>query len=471
MPVFPFVIGSSGGSLAQRVRRLLRSCEHYWDAETYVAGDQKLVNQGTVGSATDLQFGSTTGVDSADPTGLPYSGNPYFQLPGITGNGLTVPDSAALRVTGDVTITCLHTLDAVAAATPNLIGKRSGSSGEFLMRYAASAQFLNLVWWEGATAKVIASTAAVPVGLGAKVEVAVTRINDNGASGNDVRFFYRLLATDAWTQIGSTVTTAGVAAPTSTTNVVSLGDTPAAAQPLTGSLFGATIASGTGASGVPGGTTVLDVSAAGVPSSASSFVCSTGQTVTVNRATSGHKTSTVTTNMLRTGTDDYLEAPFHASFDPLLGNFTVLWGGRQWATPVTGGSFVAHRGASGTTGCWIMTNSTTTQAAIASVADGTTAVTATATATGTAGLPYVYGFQIDRAAQTIAMILNGVVGATTSIAALGSISSGAVLRVAMDAYAALLQNDATHRFVLVHRGLLSASNLAAINSYYQQVLA
>jgi len=59
------------------------------------------------------------------------------------------------------------------------------------------------------------STTFVPVALGTPIWLRVTHDVDNGASGNDIRFFWgshngTVNPPAAWTQIGATVTTAGV---------------------------------------------------------------------------------------------------------------------------------------------------------------------------------------------------------------------------------------------------------------------
>jgi hypothetical protein len=80
------------------------------------------------------------------------------------------------------------------------------------------------------------------------------------------------------------------------------------------------------------GAAVLDWSATDpVNATHTSFTASTGQTVTVNRATSGRKTAVVEANKWLLGTDDYIEVADNALLDlDAATDFTVLWVGRNF---------------------------------------------------------------------------------------------------------------------------------------------
>ena len=84
------------------------------------------------------------------------------------------------------------------------------------------------------------------------------------------------------------------------------------------------------------GTTVLDVDTSVVTSgSDTSFPALTGQTVTINRSTSGRKAVAVTHPLWLFGTDDYMEVADNDLIDfGASDSFTVLAVVRQWATAV-----------------------------------------------------------------------------------------------------------------------------------------
>ena len=265
---------------------------------------QTVTNLGTGGSLLNATLGSTGSADSNDPKFLDWSGSNYVYLPGANSNYLSVPDEAALRVTGDIDIRLLVTLDdwtpaafqTFAARWPGLSNRSWGiginTSGT--LRIFTSA--------DGTTQTVaVNSTVATGVADGATKWIRVTFDVDNGASGNDVRFY---LSDDGstWTQLGSTVTTAGVTSLFAGTSLVSLGSQGDGTSPVSGKVFRAQILSGIN------GTTVLDVDTSVLTSgSATSFTAKTGQTVTINRATSGRKSVAVTRPLWLFGTDDYME--------------------------------------------------------------------------------------------------------------------------------------------------------------------
>jgi hypothetical protein len=68
---------------------------------------QVILNLGTGGSDLNGQNGSTSGADSNDARFLEWPGDNagnYVYLPGVASNYLSVPDEAALDITGDIDI-------------------------------------------------------------------------------------------------------------------------------------------------------------------------------------------------------------------------------------------------------------------------------------------------------------------------------------------------------------------------------
>lgn len=442
----------------QRVKKLLRSCENWWDVgESYTAGAQSLPNLGTVGSATDLRFGSSTGVDSRDPTGLAFTGTPYFSMGATAGNYLSVPAAANLRCgpTDIVVMEAYVTSDSLTATTEGIIAKTS----QYRIRRQSTTTLLVSGFVSGVEKGAQGTSNFLGLGTPFWVRGTIDPLGGNLLlEESPDRVTWRTVASATGGGVlpaGSTLDAGG------DVELGSRDNAPSSAAIWTGKVFRGII--------TKNGTTVLDVSAAGVPSNATSFTCATGQTVTINTATSGHKTSVVTTTMLRDGTDDFMEAAYHASFDPGAGDFTALWMGRQKATPTNYGLQACHRTSGGG---WYIGNNTTSLQHIGFVTDGTTPVYPVG-ATYASGAVRCIGLQIDRTAQQARAISNGVLGTPLSIAALGAIATGAPFRLGADTFSGAASNwsDIETRGALTHRGLLTAQQLADINTYYQQVMA
>jgi hypothetical protein len=264
-------------------------------------------NLGAAGSLLPTTVGSSTAADSNDPKFLDHTGTNYVYLPGVVGNYLSVPDAAALDITGDIDLRGYLTQDLWTgkAANGTVISKFNTTGNQ--RSYELNTMFdgtLRLIWSaDGTNIIVKSSTAAVPFVAGQAGWVRATLDVDNGAGGNDVKFFTSTDGT-TWTQLGSTVTTAGVTSIFSGTANVEIGTDSTGTANFTGpgKYLRAQIFNGID------GTKVLDVDTSVITAgSATSFTAVTGQTVTINRSTSGRKTVAVTQPTWLFGTDDYME--------------------------------------------------------------------------------------------------------------------------------------------------------------------
>jgi hypothetical protein len=268
-----------------------------------VNGVGTVANYGTAGSLLPTTVGSSLAADSNDPKFLDHTGTNYVYLPGSITNYLEVPDAAALDITGDIDLRWYGALDDWTPATQNeLLAKQTLSNRSYKIAINSTG-FVTFQWSaDGSTVTTATSTIATGVTDGTAKWVRATLDVDNGASGNDVKFFLSDNGT-SWTQLGSTVTNAGVTSIYVGTAPVRIGAIPdIGTTPLTGKVYRAQILNGIG------GTTVLDVDTSVITTgAATSFTAVTGQTVTINRSTSGRKTVAVTQPTWLFGTDDYME--------------------------------------------------------------------------------------------------------------------------------------------------------------------
>jgi hypothetical protein len=111
-----------------------------------------------------------------------------------------------------------------------------GATGDRSFRFQIQSTG-NLVFdWsaDGSTIQpAVNSGAAVPFAEGAEGWVRVTFDVDNGASGNDVKF-YTSTDGDTWTQLGTTKTSAGVTSIFNSTTTYEIGARTGQSEPLTG---------------------------------------------------------------------------------------------------------------------------------------------------------------------------------------------------------------------------------------------
>jgi hypothetical protein len=282
---------------------LLKQAVWWIDSAHSGSSGQAIRNLGWGGSALDATAGSTTAADSNDPQYLEWSGVNYVYTPGIASNGLTIPDAANLDITGDIDVRIQVAMDDwTPAAQPMIISKWVDPNNSFYIRILSSG-VISFAWSvDGSASNTKNSTVAPTITDGTPLWVRVTLDVDNGASGNDVKFF---TSNDGltWTQLGTTVTTAGVTSIFSGSSNINIGGWNNLLSGLAAAkIYRAQILNGI--DGVP----VLDVDTSVISSgAATSFTALTGQTVTVNRSTSGRKTTVVTHPVWLFGTDDYME--------------------------------------------------------------------------------------------------------------------------------------------------------------------
>jgi hypothetical protein len=292
---------------ANPAEQLLSQAVGWWDAAAYRDGDRLLRNRGVAGDLLDMQLGSSDRVATTnDPLFLAPEDSGYVYLPGVNGNFLSVPDENALDITGDIDVRVRVAMDNwTPSAVQFLFSKHTSSPNQGWYLRLETNGTLRFLWsTNGSTNVSRVSTAATGVVNGATKWVRATFDVDNGASGHDVKFF---TSDDGatWTQLGSTVTTAGTTSIFSNNANVLVGNTFGNSANLAiGKFYRAQILDGID------GTTVLDIDCDAITDgSATSFTAVTNQTVTINRSTSGRKSVAVPSKSLKKWDDPHVYLP------------------------------------------------------------------------------------------------------------------------------------------------------------------
>jgi hypothetical protein len=215
--------------------------------------------------ARDLYMGTA----AFQPTYLGWSGTNYGHLPALGGSYFA--SDANVDLTGDIDLVSFIRYDSSTGAYAELIGDAAGLSGEATLRMYTGA--LGLRWYVGATITEVVSSAH-SVAAGTDIYFRAKRVNDDG--GIYKVYFYKSTDGSSWTLISSH-NGAGVAAPTSVTNVIRVGESG-----LTGFVYKAEAWQG---DSTAGGTLVADLNPADYTSGSTFVSSATGETWTiVNRA-------------------------------------------------------------------------------------------------------------------------------------------------------------------------------------------
>ena len=437
--------------------QLLKQAVYWIDAAQSDNSDQVLDNQGWGAPALTTQLGSSASADSNDPKFLDFDGTNYVYTTGASTNYLTTPDAAALDISGDIDIRARVAMDDwTPSAEQKFVSKASPSlSYQFAITSAGTLSFYASTTGSS-WAVAVASSVATGIADGAIKWVRATLDVDNGASGNDVKFW---TSDDGitWTQLGTTRTQAGVISLFDSTSELRIGES------LVGKVYRAQILNGID------GTKVLDVDTSVIGSgSATSFSALTGQTVTINRSTSGKKTAVVTHPVWLFGTDDYMEVADNALLDFTASeSFTMFIVGRQWATPPSAAQWLSKSKADAAPydGFFIAQDGTSSTVKIAGL-DSSTVEAVRTVSTTFGALSNIAGVW-NRSGNTLTGYLNGTATATTSISAVGAISNTNVMRIGARGDASPGRyNDFEVIAAAVFRRALTAAEITTLTNYY-----
>lgn len=170
-----------------------------------------------------------------------------LRLPGTSGNYISTPNSVLNSITGDIDIRVYAKLGSWATVGQTFIAKFGGGGARsFLLRINSSvASRLEFLWTQDGSTVIAKSPAStLSFANGTAGWIRVTLDVDNGAGGNDLKFY---TSTDGiiWTQFDSTITTAGVTNIADTSQVLELGaNTGGTSGLLVGTVYYAEVRNG-----------------------------------------------------------------------------------------------------------------------------------------------------------------------------------------------------------------------------------
>jgi hypothetical protein len=454
------------------VRDILAGATFWIDAQ-FADASQTVPNLGTGGTALDARLGSTVAADSNDPTFLAYDGTPYVYLPGASTNRLSVPSAGTTWPTGDAEfLAYLAADDWTPGINAVIIAKFNNSTPSRSLQWSLSATgLLNLqTSADGTTIISHNSTAAIAAIDGTGLWVKATIDVDNGAAGHTVRYFTATGTPDtvpsSLTQLGADVVTAGVTSLYASTTGVEVGisGTFATSTAMPMKFYRAIVKDGID------GTTVLDIDTAAnlTSGAATSFTAKTGQTVTINRSTSGRKAVAVVAPCWLLGTDDYMEVADNALLDfGASDSFTVLAVYRPWATLATNVTRVAKKAntTAATQGWLLGSDGTTGSLPRLQSGDGAAGASATGPAR-TAGTLTVTAGVRNVTADTLTTYMNGAAGTPVADPTTGSLANADALRIGRLSGAGTSYSDFELVAVAVFRRALTAAEISAVSTYY-----
>lgn len=404
-------------------------------AGTYDAPNDRLTDLS--GSGHHAVLGSAVGVDANDPARLSYDtvNGRYIRMASTAGNYLSVADTASLSITGDQS----HAIavapdDWTPSSVITLCGKFEPNSNQRSWRLDLKANgtlqlFLSV---DGTTSVSATSSVAVGATDGVLQEILWTW----RASDGRVQFFKADAVGGTYTQIGTDQSAVVASVFDSTAPVGVNGYSSGTVQPGAFKLYRARHWSGLAT--VSGGvgdfsacTLVLDIDPAD-SSLAEPFAAfiekAAGATVTINRSTSGRKTTVVDRTGLLFGTDDYAAVADAAVLDFAASeSFSVTAAFRFQTAPSSSQVLIAKK-ADLTTGAGYALYLDSSGRLNGVIADGTTSTTVQSTAL-TSGVAYFVALVRDVTNDRIFLVVNDTATAAVTDTTTGSLANSEDLRI------------------------------------------
>lgn len=177
----------------------------------------------------------------------------YLNCTGASTSGAFTLDSAGFDITGDIDIRARIAADDWTPAGTEVIVGKANLSGEYSYALALNTSGTLLLAWStaGSLASILNASSSSPVGAanGDTRWVRATLDVDDGGGNRVIRFYTSTDETHdhtavSWTQLGSTVTTAGTTSIHSGSAVPTIGVLADGASPFTGKVYAAAVLDG-----------------------------------------------------------------------------------------------------------------------------------------------------------------------------------------------------------------------------------
>jgi hypothetical protein len=376
------------------------------------------VNLGTLGSAGDVVWTGTRTLTPADVA--------YVAVPGVAGNGMTVPDFT-LGTNQEWVFRINYAGAWPSASRMAVVGQWGAQLAYFIAPVDTTGRIIFGYSLNGSSA--LTSFSAV---LAASPEwVKITRNSSTGA----ILFYTGTSGTNtppvSWTNqaTGGTETAGAIHNSTDLVTVGALGDA-LNTNPLHAIMHRVIVKDDID------GADLLDVDTSVLTSmTATSFTATTGQTVSIARSTGAtYKTEIVLPGIpsrILNGTSDYGEVADLAGLDFSNSQSFTVWALVQaWATFGTNDAIVSKKAdTTDTTAGWSLGNGPSTAAQVrAEIGDGSAGVGCTTSASRTSGALTLVSLIRDVTADTIAAAIDGTIATPVTDTTTGSLANSEVVR-------------------------------------------
>jgi hypothetical protein len=433
---------------------------------------QTIINLGTGGAALNGTLGGTLAPSTDDPTFCKWDGVNHLRNFGV-GNLASCP-VGAWGFVSDFQLDWFGSFDSLSVSDTifsKLVG--TGDQRSWWWRVDTSGNLVLVVWPSGTNTPSTTFTSSVSlttvVAVDQDVRLRCTFDQNDGSGNSVVQFFYSFDGV-TFTQLGSNRTAAAVAPFNGTADLVLGGIQNSGSDAHSGRGYYWRFQNGIG------GTTQFEFDTRRTVKAATETswteTSANARTVSLFRSTTApsKRPAVVTYPLWAFSTDDWMGFPDDPRLDiPADGDFTVVVVLRQWNNVADGGRWVTKQTSSNGQG-WRVQNNLTNQSSIAGISDGTVSNTGGTTAVSN-GVLHVGGFVVDRAAALARSFSNGVFSTGLSLVGRGAFRDAVRMTVGRQGIAGAAYPDMELYSVAVFRRALSASELAAIRTYYEGKVA
>lgn len=392
-----------------------------------------------------------------------HSGTNFAYLPGVPGNYLSIPDSAALDITSNIDIRVRAALDNWTPDSENVLMSKAGAAGQRSWYLSVTTDGkLRFSWSADGTNWIVKeSTTTLGLSSGQTKWVRATIDVDNGAGQNEVSF-YTSDDNVSYPLLGTVIQTAGTSSIFASTAPVEIGSINGGTSPMTGRVFRALIYQEIG--GTIRADIDINTNVSAGQGNVSSFTATIGGTVTVNKASGDLRAGIYTYSGYPVIDSDIIYPSTYSvlDFSP-TDSFTVV-AVSQMPTYSTGQVVLAK--SSGSAGYAIRNDSGTATTMRAFVSDGTASPSVTYAGRTAGGLD-VQVLVRDKGTGTIKSYYNRLPGTSTTDTTTESIENKHSLRIGR--FSSTGTNIADMKFysAAVFRRVLTEAELTTLALYFE----